>query len=67
MAKADPAQSERGADIKVWQEPSGYWSASLVVRVPVMADWDASATSFHDAGEALEWARGQIELAVFYG
>lgn len=58
--------AERAAEVKVWQEPTGYWSASVVVRMPVHADWDAAATSFHDAGEALEWARGQIELAVFH-
>jgi hypothetical protein len=52
------------ASVKFWHEPSGYWSASVVIAAPGSADWEASATNFHDGDEAMEWARQQFHLAV---
>lgn len=55
---------ERGATVKLWQETNGYWSASVDVKIPGQSDWYASATTLHNADDALEWARLQIHMAV---
>lgn len=56
--------TRRGCTIDAWQEPNGYWSADVVVRIPHLPDWQASATNFHNITEALDWARSQIAMAV---
>jgi hypothetical protein len=62
--QSHPAQSERRATLDIWQEPHGYWSASVVVRVPGMADWDQSALGFHNFLDAMHWCNTQVEMAV---
>jgi len=54
----------RGTSIELWQEPNGYWSALVVVRIPDWTEWRESATGFHTASEALNWTRERMELAV---
>lgn len=55
--------SPRKATIEVEQLPNGYWRGHLVVTLPALAEpFEQEGRSFHDAGEALSWARGQIEL-----
>ena len=52
----------RKATIEVEQLPNGYWRARVVMVSPRLPEpHDEEATSFHDAGEALDWARGLIE------
>lgn len=58
------SEDERGATINVWCEPTGYWTGSVVVSIPGLDNWKAYATSFHDIGEAIDWARHQVDMAV---
>lgn len=54
----------RGTMIEVWQEPTGYWSVRVEVRIPARPDWREFATALHNADEALAWAQERIDLAV---
>jgi hypothetical protein len=57
--------SQRYAQVTVQQLSNGYWRGEVTIKVPQLTppqryenDW------FHSAGEALGWARGQVELLV---
>lgn len=52
------------AKVKVWREPTNYWSASVYVRIAHVPNWKADATNFHDADEAMAWGREQVHLAM---
>lgn len=55
--------SVRGAVIVVEQLPNGYWSGRVSIRVPQLAgSHEQRCDSFHNVVDALDWARGAIEL-----
>lgn len=56
-----PAQ--RSATIAIEQLPNGYWHGAVAITVPQLPEPHAqSCDSFHNADEAITWARGVIDL-----
>lgn len=52
----------RRATIEVEQLINGYWRAAIRVQVPNLpTPFEDSGDAFHNAGDALEWARQTIE------
>lgn len=59
--------TQRKAAIEVEQLPNGYWRGHVSVRVPgLRSPHEQESDLFHDAGEALDWARQTIEFFEFF-
>lgn len=54
----------RSATIKIEQLPNGYWYAYVRVSGLPIPDVVDAKESFHNAGEALDWARMFIETTT---
>lgn len=44
--------------------PNGYWACHLLMRIPGLPDQRFDCESFHNAGEAVDWARLTIATTV---
>jgi hypothetical protein len=58
---------QRAATIEIEQAADGYWNATVRITAPTLPRAHVqTAGSFHNAGEALDWARLTIENVVSY-
>jgi len=54
----------RRVKLDYWQEDSGYWRGQIIVIVPGVPDWKASAGDFSTDMDFLAWAQDQFKMAT---